>query len=51
MSLIVMAALMAAESHEEPNELLSWGVGIGIILVLGAIMGALVGLGGGREHS
>ena len=51
MSLIVLAASMAAESHEKPNELLSYGVGIGILLLLAALMGALVAFGGGREHS
>ena len=42
--------VMAAEEHEV-SHLLSWGVGIGILVVLLLLMGALVLFGGGREHS
>jgi hypothetical protein len=42
--------VMAAEEHEV-SHLLSWGVGIGILLILLLMLGALVVFGGGREHS
>ena len=42
--------VMAAEEHEVSN-LLSWGVGIGTLLILLLMLGALVAFGGGREHS
>jgi hypothetical protein len=53
MAMIVQAALVQAaeESHGEVNDALSWGVGIGILVVLFALMAALVAFGGGREHS
>ena len=40
----------AAEAHEV-DHLLSWGVGIGALLILLVLLGALVAFGGGREHS
>jgi hypothetical protein len=45
-----MSIVMAAEEHEV-SHLLSWGVGLGILLVLVLMLGALVAFGGGREHS
>jgi hypothetical protein len=45
------AVVMAAESHEEVNAVLSWGVGAGSLAILMALLGALVAFGGGREHS
>ena len=53
MSLTVHAVLVRAaeESHSEVNGALSYGVGIGILALLLALMGALVAFGGGREHS
>lgn len=46
MSMIVRAA----EEHEV-SQVLSWGVGLGALLVLVLLLGALVAFGGGREHS
>ncbi len=53
MAMIVQAVLVQAaeESHHEVNSALSYGVGIGILALLLALMGALVVFGGGREHS
>ena len=42
---------MAAESHHEVDQALSWGVGIGSLVILLLLLGAVVGFGGGREHS
>jgi hypothetical protein len=42
--------VMAAEEHEV-SHLLSWGVGVGILVVLLLLLGALAAFGGGREHS
>jgi hypothetical protein len=42
--------VMAAEEHEV-SQVLSWGVGIGALLILLLMLGALVAFGGGREHS
>jgi peptidoglycan biosynthesis protein MviN/MurJ (putative lipid II flippase) len=42
--------VMAAEEHEV-SQLLSWGIGIGILVILVLMMVALVAFGGGREHS
>ena len=47
MSLIVMAA----ETHSEPDQLVSWGTGGAALLILLVLLGALVAFGGGREHS
>ncbi|HEX6150557.1 hypothetical protein [Nocardioides sp.] len=53
MAMIVQAVLVQAaeESHNEVSSALSYGVGIGILALLLALMGALVAFGGGREHS
>ena len=52
MSLVVLSSVvMAAESHEEVNEVLNWTIGAGSLLILMALLGALVAFGGGREHS
>jgi hypothetical protein len=53
MSTIAHAVLMQAaeESHHEVNTALSFGIGIGIFVLLLALMGALAAFGGGREHS
>jgi hypothetical protein len=48
---VLSTAVMAAESHEEVNELLNWAVGGGSLLILLTLLGALVAFGGGREHS
>jgi hypothetical protein len=48
MSMIVP---MAAESHHEVDQALSWGVGIAALVILLVLLGALVAFGGGREHS
>ena len=42
---------LAAEAHHEVNHTLSWAVGIGVLVILLALIGALVAFGGGREHS
>ncbi len=42
---------LAAEAHHEVNHVLSWGVGIGVLVLLLALVAALVAFGGGREHS
>ena len=42
--------VMAAEEHHV-SQLLSWGVGIGALVILLLLLGALVAFGGGREHS
>ena len=51
MSLVVSSIVMASESHEEVSEVLTWTVGVGVLLILMALLGALVAFGGGREHS
>ena len=52
MSLVVLSSVvMAAESHEEVNQVLNWTVGAGSLLILMALLGVLVAFGGGREHS
>jgi len=53
MAMMVQAVLVRAaeETHHEVNEALSYGVGLGILALLLALMGALVAFGGGREHS
>ena len=50
-SLLTQAVTLAAESHEEVNTALSWGVGALALGILLALLGALVAFGGGREHS
>ena len=51
MSMIVMAVRAAEEAEHEVSGALSWGVGIGALVLLLALLGALVAFGGGREHS
>ena len=51
MSSALSAVVVAAESHEEINEVLNWGIGAGTLAILMALLGALVAFGGGREHS
>jgi len=51
MSMIVMAARAAEGAEHEVSQAVSWGVGIGALLLLLALMGALIAFGGGREHS
>ncbi len=53
MAMIVQAVLVQAaeESHHKVSSALSYGVGIGILALLLALMAALVAFGGGREHS
>jgi len=51
MSMIVMAARAAEGTEHEVSHALSWGVGIGVLVLLLALLGALVAFGGGREHS
>ena len=51
MSLVLSSVVLAAESHEEVNEVLSWAIGGVSLLILLALLGALVAFGGGREHS
>ena len=51
MSMIVMAARAAEGAEREVSRVLSWGVGIGVLVLLMALLGALVVFGGGREHS
>ncbi len=48
---LLAAVPMAAEAGHEVDHLLSWGIGIGILVLLLAMLGALVAFGGGREHS
>jgi hypothetical protein len=43
--------VLAAESHSEVNQVLSWGVGGGTLALLLLLLAALVAFGGGREHS
>ncbi len=45
--------LLAAEEggEHEVNQALSWGIGIGALVILMVLLGALVAFGGGREHS
>ena len=43
-------SVMAAEAHEV-SEVLSYGIGIGALVILLLLLGALVAFGGGREHS
>jgi hypothetical protein len=43
-------SVMATEAHEV-NQVLSWGIGIGSLVLLLLLLGALVAFGGGREHS
>jgi hypothetical protein len=42
--------VMASEEHEV-SQVLSWGVGVGSLLILLLLLGALIAFGGGREHS
>ncbi len=42
---------LAAEVHHEVNHTLSWSIGIGTLVLLLVLIGALVAFGGGREHS
>jgi hypothetical protein len=55
MSTIAMAATSlvqaAEETHHEVSHVLSWTIGIGVLVLLLAMLGALVAFGGGREHS
>ena len=51
MSMIVMAARAAEGAEHEVSSVLSWGVGIAVLVLLLALLGALVAFGGGREHS
>jgi hypothetical protein len=51
MSNVLSTVVMAAESHEEVNEVLNWVVGAGSLAILLVLLGALVAFGGGREHS
>jgi hypothetical protein len=51
MSNALSIVVMAAESHEEVNEVLNWAVGAGSLAILLALLGALIAFGGGREHS
>ncbi len=52
MAMMVQAVLVrAAEETHHVNGALSYGVGLGILALLLALMGALVAFGGGREHS
>ena len=44
-------SVMATEAHHEVSTSLSWGVGIGTLVLLLLLLGALVAFGGGREHS
>ncbi|MDN4162819.1 hypothetical protein [Nocardioides abyssi] len=48
-ALVVLAA--AEESHHEVDHALSWGVGVGALVILLGMLLALVAFGGGREHS
>ena len=48
---VLSTVVLAAESHEEVNEVLNWAVGAGSLAILMALIGALVVFGGGREHS
>ncbi|MEJ7795313.1 MAG: hypothetical protein WKF50_07160 [Nocardioides sp.] len=51
MSMIMVAARAAEGAEHEVSHVLSWGVGIGAVVLLLALLGALVAFGGGREHS
>lgn len=51
MSMIVRAAQAAEGAEPEVSQVLSWGIGIGVLVLLLALLGALVAFGGGREHS
>ncbi|MGZ5401210.1 MAG: hypothetical protein ACXWDL_10090 [Nocardioides sp.] len=51
MSMIVSVARAAEGTEHEVSNALSWGVGIGVLVLLLALLGALVAFGGGREHS
>jgi hypothetical protein len=51
MSLVLSSVVMAAESHEEVDQVLNWAIGGVSLLILLALLGALVAFGGGREHS
>jgi len=52
MAMIVQAVLVqAAEETHEVDSVLSYGVGLGILAFLLALLGALIVFGGGREHS
>ncbi|MBC9733125.1 hypothetical protein [Nocardioides marmotae] len=48
-ALVVLAA--AEESHHEIDHALSWGIGVGFLVVLFGMLLALMAFGGGREHS
>ncbi len=50
-SLVVQYTVMAAEAHEPVNQVLSWGIGAGVLGLFVGLVGALVAFGGGREHS
>lgn len=51
MSMIVKVAQAAEGAEHEISQALSWGVGIGVLALLLALLGALIAFGGGREHS
>ena len=50
-SAVIQLSAMASETHHEINQALSWGIGVGTLVLLLALLGALVAFGGGREHS
>lgn len=50
-SFLTSAVTLAAEEAHEVDHTLSWAVGIGTLVLLLALLGALVAFGGGREHS
>ncbi len=51
MSTMLLAVPLAAEAGHEVNHALSWAIGVGVLVLLLGLLGALVAFGGGREHS